>query len=275
MPESPRITRVIFWIGLALLTGLAIILFQPPKVLALILNSHLVQSINLLSILLTSATALLVLLGAWFLMRAARENYFLAKAPLLEVQANCHGQHWIKETRSLPAIQDFLTDVHRELVIDGHLDSPFESILTLVQFAVNKSLPDYYVRDLFLEQASLCLPSNQDYELTLKALATTSDKQIPIESLRAVQLGLIIRAGYRPRSEDLEYLWLHVLSIQEGYNYLYPDTWTEERKSGIVDTWVDILPEKYGFMLKGISKDASLKQIRDTIRRLVKRGFDA
>ena len=272
MPESPRITRVIFWIGLGLLTGLVIILFQPPEVLALILNSRLVQSINLLSILLTSATALLVLLGSRFLMRAARENYFLTKAPLLEVQANCRGQHWIIETRNLPTVRDFLTDVHRELVIDGHLNSSFENILTSAQFAANKSLPDYYVWDLFTKQAELCLPSDRDYELTLKALATTSDKQVPIESLRAIQLGLTIRAGYRPRSEDLEYLWLYVLSIQEGYNYLYPDTWTEECKSDIVDTWVDILPAEASRPLRG-SQQLNILDIRITIRRLlIRRG---
>ena len=272
MPESPRITRLILLVGLGLLVAWSIILFQSPEVVARISATHLVQSTNLLNVALTAATGAVVLLGAWFVYRSARENYFLTRLPLPEVHRRCRGQHWIQETGQNQDARDFLTETHRQFVVDGYLETGFDVILTPRQFAAFKPVPAAYARKVLLDKAKLCLEANENYALTLHALTTTPDGQLDFRSLYAVQLALIIRAGYRPRSEDLRELWRYVLQIQKRYDHDYPDEWTDERKLGILRIWRDILPRSLNvFIREEYRTNTPLRHLRPLIRNLLRR----
>ena len=275
MPNNTWALRVILLVSLGLAVAFIFALSWPDNYLQAFLSQPLVTLIGFFSALLTSSTALLIVLAAWEVLATRAEYALLLNPNLHEVYRRCRGQLWMREPELDNRQRDFLLLFHQRLSTSGLINTPLRSILTPNQFNQTKPVSVAQVRDLIEECIELAFGpvSADDFRLTFEVLAHAKTGLVNVQALRAIQLGILIRAGYRPRSEDLDYLWSYILGILPDYNSMYPTEWTELDKASMLSIWKDVLPKNMGFYWSSsLVEESTLRNIRYILRnQLLKR----
>ena len=269
MPNSTWALRVILLVSLGLVGAFIFATYWPSNYLQAFLNHPVVSLIGFFSALLTSATALLIVLAAWEILASRAEYALLSNPNLHQVYRRCRGQFWMRELMLSAKQRDFLLLFHQRLCLAGLVDTPLRSILTPGQFYQTKPVGAGQVRDIVEECVELAFGSSNagDFKLTLTVLTNARTGLLDLRSLRAIQLGILIRAGYRPRSEDLDYLWSYVLSILPEYNSMYPVEWTESDKESMLSIWLGVLPTSVRSYWEGpLVQESTLRNIRSILR---------